>query len=387
MPDIIARIRQHSDFWRENAPRAEQLGRLPDDVAAKLTELGVVRLLQSKRYGGCEAHPRTFFESVFELGRRCGSTGWVAGVVGVHPHELSQADPRLQEELWGRDPDTWVASPYAPMGRATPVPGGYDLTGRWSFSSGTDHCQWVVIGGRVLDDTGEQIGTAHFCLPRGDYEIVDGSWEVMGLRGTGSKDLVVEHAFVPEHRVIAQEEIVAGTAARAQGLDNPLYSIPRDIIFSGAITMATLALCQGVLDAYVEHARDRVSRIGGKASCDPHTLAALAESAADIQSAVQHFHWDIDRVYDTAAAGDVVDKDLRIEVRRNQAHQSARAVAAADRLFVNAGGASLHLSHPLQRMWRDAHAARNHMMNTTGPAYEQYGLNLFGHELPKNARY
>ena len=107
----------------------------------------------------------------------------------VHPHELAQSDDRLQQELWADDPDTWIASPYAPMGVATPVDGGFRFTGHWKFSSGTDHCQWVMIGGFVAnpDGTVNRGDVRHFCLPREDYEIVQDSWDVLGLRGTGSK--------------------------------------------------------------------------------------------------------------------------------------------------------------------------------------------------------
>ena len=389
MFEVMARVRELSEYWESHAAEVEQAGGIPDATAAKLKDAGVMRMLQPKRYGGYECHPRDFFETLLELGSRCSSTGWVAGVVGVHAHELAQTDPRLQDEVWGDDPDTWVASPYAPMGRATPVKGGYVFNGRWSFSSGTDQCQWVMIGGLILDEDGNPDGTGihHFCLPRGDYEIVDGSWEVMGLRGTGSKDLIVRDTFVPAYRVINQEEILAGTAARSMGLDNPLYGIPRQVMFSGAITASTLAICQGVLRAYVDHSRERVIRLSGKASQDPHQLAVLGEAAADIQASIQHFLWDIDRVHDMAAQGEQITTDLRIEVRRNQVNASSRAVRAADRLFVSTGGAALQLSHPIQRMWRDAHAAMNHMMNTAPPAYVQYGLNLFGHELPATARF
>ncbi|QHG80719.1 MULTISPECIES: acyl-CoA dehydrogenase family protein [Rhodococcus] len=389
MFEVKARVLELSDFWRDHAADNEAAGQITDEVAAALRSAGVMRMLQPKQFGGYECHPRDYFETLFELGTRCASTGWVAGVVGVHAHELAQTDQRLQEEVWGENEDTWVASPYAPMGRAKPVEGGYIFNGRWSFSSGTDQCQWVMIGGLILGPDGQPDGkgTYHFCLPRGDYEIVEDSWNVMGLRGTGSKDLIVRDAFVPAHRVIDQNRIVDGTAGRAVGLDNPLYSIPRQIMFSGAITASTLAICNGVLQAYIDHSRARISRLSGNVSQDPNSLALLGEAAADIQASVQHFLWDIDRVYDVAASGETISKDLRIEVRRNQVNASARAVRAADRLFVDTGGAALHTSHPIQRMWRDAHAAMNHMMNTTAPVYVQYGLNLFGHELPPTARY
>ena len=84
-----------------------------------------------------------------------GSTGWVAGIVGVHPWEMAMADAQVQEEIWGQDNDTWIASPYAPMGILRPVDGGYVFNGRWQFSSGTDHCDWIFLGAFIGDAEGK----------------------------------------------------------------------------------------------------------------------------------------------------------------------------------------------------------------------------------------
>jgi len=386
--DVLTRIEALADYFAANGRANETAGRLTDGVAAKLKDTGVMRMLQPKRFGGMESHPVDFMKAVIAAGSADAATGWVAGVVGVHPHELALGDLRLQEEIWGEDQDTWVASPYAPMGIGRPVEGGYIFNGHWKFSSGTDHCQWVMIGGFVAnpDGTPNKDDVRHFCLPRADYEILQDSWDVMGLRGTGSKDLVVKDVFVPDYRVIAQDDIIAGTAGRALGLDNPLYSIPRHVMFSGAIATGTLAIAQGALGAALAFNSTRVQRGGVKASTDTFQLQAVGKAAADIQSSIAHVLGDFERVYDHAASGKVVPLDMRLEVRRNQARATHRALAAVDDLFLHAGGGSLHMDQPLQRFWRDMHAGMNHIVNVAEPAYGNWALDYFGHELPAGAR-
>ena len=149
MHEVVEKVHKAADVLTEEAVPSDEIGRLTDRTAATLRETGLVRLLQPTEYSGYEAHPNDFLEAVMAVGAASPSAGWVAGVVGVHPWEIAMMDPRLQEEIWGTDPDTWTASPYAPMGRATPVDGGFLFTGRWPYSTGTDHADWVILGGFV----------------------------------------------------------------------------------------------------------------------------------------------------------------------------------------------------------------------------------------------
>lgn len=381
---VFAKIEDLADVFSANADLSEDMGRLSDATAQALKQTGVMRMLQPREFGGMETHPCDYLKAVLEIGVRDGSAGWVSGVVGVHPHELAHGHRQMQEEVWGQDPDTWVASPYAPFGRAVPTEGGYRFTGRWSYSSGTDHCQWVMIGGLIADEDGTVTDPVvkHFVLPRGDYEIVEGSWDVMGLKGTGSKDLVARSVFVPWYRVIDTVGITEGTGGHDPSRqENPLYRMPRNIMFSGVITGGTLALAKGTLVAFIAYAQNRESRMG-KASTDPVLLATLGAAAADIDVSILSLLHDTERIYDICAAGRIPTLEERAEVRRNQVRASHRAVAAADSIFKIAGGHAIYRVSSLQRHWRDAQTALHHVSNQEAPIYNAWGLNLFGHPVP-----
>mgnify|MGYP003690135367 FL=1 len=195
---VIDRINDLADQLREQAWEAEKLGKLPDETAKMLRAAGPIRLLQSKGYGGYEVHPREFAETVMAPAALDPASGWICGVVGVHPWQVAFADPKVAAEMWSQDQDVWMASPYAPTGVAKPVDGGYIFNGRWQFSSGTDHCDWIILGALLGDGEGKPLmppKMLHMILPRQDYEIVEDSWNVVGLRGTGSKDIIVRDAL------------------------------------------------------------------------------------------------------------------------------------------------------------------------------------------------
>ena len=150
------------------------------------------------------------------------ASGWICGVVGCTPLPARVRRSAGAEEIWGADTDTWVASPYAPQGVATPVDGGYLFNGRWQFSSGTDACEWIFLGAMVGDADGKPLmppQMLHMILPRKDYQIVEDSWNVVGLRGTGSKDVIVRDAFVPDYRAMNADR-GNGRHRPAQGRDD-----------------------------------------------------------------------------------------------------------------------------------------------------------------------
>lgn len=383
MGQVLDRIEQHADEIRAAGAEGDKLMRLSDATADRLRDAGAIRMLQPKQYGGLEVHPREFAETTMAVGAMDGAAGWVTGIVGVHPWELAFFDTEAQDEVWGRDPDTWMASPYAPMGVARPVDGGYLLSGRWSFSSGTDHCQWVMIGAAVGDERGKRVTpprTLHVLLPRSDYEIDQESWDVVGLRGTGSKDLIVEDAFVPAYRTIDAATVFDGTAPKVAGRTETLYNFPFSCIFPLGITSALIGIAEGALACHIAAQKSRVAITGIPIKEDPYVLYAIGDAAAEIAASRAAILETVDRFWDLVERRQDVTFEMRAIGRRTQTAAAWRVVRAVDEIFARSGGGALQMKTPLQRFWRDAHAGLCHAIHVPGSIFHSSALTQLGGE-------
>ncbi|MGZ5396551.1 MAG: acyl-CoA dehydrogenase family protein [Mycobacterium sp.] len=381
---VIDRVMEMAGQLREQGAEAEKIGQLTDQTTKAMKAAGNIRLLQPTKYSGYEVHPREFAETVMATASLDPAAGWVNGVVGVHPYQLAYADPRVAEEIWGSDVDTWVASPYAPQGVAKPVDGGYIFNGRWQFSSGTDQCEWIILGAMLGSNEPGADGQPlmppqmlHMILPRKDYEIVEDSWNVVGLRGTGSKDVIVRDAFVPDYRTMDATEVMDGTAQRKAGMTSTLYLMPWSTMFPLGITSAVVGIAEGALAAHLDYQRDRVGAYGAVKD-DPYLMYAIGEAAADINAARQELLANVDRIYDIVDSGAEVSFTDRAAGRRTQVRAAWRAVAAVDQIFARSGGNALRMDKPLQRFWRDAHAGLAHAIHIPGTPYHASALSSFG---------
>jgi 3-hydroxy-9,10-secoandrosta-1,3,5(10)-triene-9,17-dione monooxygenase len=377
MSEVLEKIEARAEEIAALGPSNEKLGRLDDRAAALLRETGVIRMLQPAKYGGAEAHPAEFAEAVMRLASLDGSTGWVAGIVGVHPWEMAMCDPRVQEEVWGEDNDTWIASPYAPMGVIRPVDGGYVFNGRWQFSSGTDHCDWIFLGAYLGDENGEAImppRVHHVILPRSDYTIVEDSWDVVGLRGTGSKDIIVKDAFIPDYRVVEFSRFTDGSQPREAGLTNPTYHIPFTTAFPLGITSAVIGIAEGALAAHLAYQRTRVQITGTKVKDDPYVLFAISQAAAEIQASRVSMLDNARRFHDEAERGQDVTFAERAESRRTQVSAAWRAVRAMDEVVARSGGNGMRMDNPIQRFWRDGHMGLAHAIHVPGSVFHVQSL-------------
>ncbi|MDJ0788962.1 MAG: acyl-CoA dehydrogenase [Myxococcota bacterium] len=382
MHEAVAYIHEHGDALRDEHVACDEAGKLTDVTASLMRSSGGMRMLQARSHGGFETEPSDFFEWVRAVGRYNASAGWVAGVVGVHPWEVALVEPALQDEIYGNDPDVWVASPYVPQGRAVREGDGFRFSGRWQYSTGTDHCGWVVLGGLVVDENGSPgpiPDLRHFFLPRGDYEIVEDSWKVMGLSGTGSKDILIEGAFVPEYRTIAHGPLAEGEYASRQ-LGNALYQLPFGCVFSAAIGSALFGIAQGALDRYRDYVRNRVSVSGVVGKTDPYQQEALAELEADLAAGIVHVDAMLSEWGEQLAKGDPITTSQRLEFRRNQVRASQRVLFGVDKLFSRSGSAAVWATRPLERYWRDVRTAGSHICNMADVVYGRWADHEFGNE-------
>ncbi|MFE7723920.1 acyl-CoA dehydrogenase family protein [Nocardia rhizosphaerihabitans] len=389
MTKVLDNIAAIADQLRDQAPAAERLGQLPDATAQLLKSAGPIRLLQPKKYSGYEAHPREFAETVMATAALDPASGWIAGIVGVHPWQLAFADPKVQDEVWADDHDTWMASPYAPTGIARPVDGGYIFNGRWQFSSGTDHCDWIFLGAMLGNPDGSMAlppTMLHMILPRQDYTIVEDSWNVVGLKGTGSKDIIVKDAFVPTYRVMNGDHVIDGTAQKEYGVTETLYKMPWSTMFPLGISSAVVGIAEGALAAHLDYQRDRVGAQGTAVKDDPYVLFAIGEAAADINAARQELLSNADRIFDAVDKGQEISFAERAAVRRTQVRAAWRAVMAVDQIFARSGGNAMRMDKPLQRYWRDAHVGLAHAIHVPSTVYHASAISSLGLEPADNLR-
>jgi 3-hydroxy-9,10-secoandrosta-1,3,5(10)-triene-9,17-dione monooxygenase len=340
----------------------ERLRRIPDETMAAVRGAGILRALQPRRWGGAELAPTTFFDGVLDVAAVCGSTGWVLSVLGVHAWQLGLFDDQAQAEVWGDDRDALIASSFAPVGRVEPVAGGFALSGRWSFSSGCDHCSWALLGGVVsAGDGAADIRT--FLVPRRDYAI-DDDWHVAGLVGSGSKTLVLEGVHVPEHRTLRASDVFRITSPGLASNGGPLFRLPLPGVFAWCIAAPAIGVARGAVAEYAAQVRSRVDLYDRSAvSASPFAQRRYAAASAEVAAAADRLRATLGDMYTTVCGGGAVGLDARARSRWDAAHAVERSVRAVDLLFEAAGGRALYLTNPLQRAFRDIHAMRAHATN------------------------
>lgn len=382
---LAERAGEIAPLLQAKAAENEKLAQLSDETAAALRSVGVIRHFQPPEHGGFAGHPRDFVEGVIEIARADSAAGWVSGVVGVHPWEVTLLDPRVADEIWGEDPDTWIASPYTPTGILDPVDGGYVLNGRWQFSSGTDHAQWLFLGALKGNGQGQPAlppTPVHVVLPRSDYTIVPDSWDVVGLSGTGSKDIVVQDAFIPGYRTVEFAEVVSGAAAARAGRSESVYKLPFSVLFPVGITASVIGIVEGALALHAGYQRGRISAAGAALRDDPYVAYAAGEAASDVRASRIQLIDGISRLFDRVEAGKEVTFEERSVVRRDQVRAAWRAVSALDEIFARSGGNAVRRDNPLQRAWRDAHVGLNHFIHVPGSIYHANALVQYGVDVP-----
>ncbi|WP_405914009.1 flavin-dependent monooxygenase [Streptomyces sp. NBC_00963] len=376
---VLETVRTLLPAIAERARATDEKGRIPDRTVRELTGAGVFRMLQPRPFGGQEADLVEFYEVIRAISAVCCSTGWVASVLGVHPWQLGLFPEQAQREVWGTDPDTLVSSAYAPVGRLTPIDDGYRLTGRWSFSSGCHYARWALLGALVIGDRGRPVDFLSVLVPRSDYRIED-VWDVVGLRGTASNDILVEQAFVPRHHVIRNYEQAQLKGPGQKINRGPLYRLPFGAVFTSAVTAPVVGAVAGGYDSYVAATKERgsLSLGGGRFAEDPYAQVAIARAASEIDATVLQMDRNIRELTAHAAQGRDIPMELRLRTRRDQVRGTERAVTAIDLLFKTAGGHSLRRGSPIERAWRDAHAGSVHVANDVERTLAMYGRGALG---------
>jgi 3-hydroxy-9,10-secoandrosta-1,3,5(10)-triene-9,17-dione monooxygenase len=375
---LIERAKQLAPVLAERRQQCAELRRIPDETIADLANGDFFRMYLPTRWGGLACHPADVYEAQLELASGCPSTGWVFGVLAVHTWQLALFHPQAQDEVWQDDTTTLISSSYAPVGKVTVVDGGYRLSGRWSFSSGSDHCKWVFLGAFVPAGEGRPPDMRTFLVPRSDYQVVD-TWHVSGLKGTGSNDIVVNDAFVPEHRT---HRFNHGFKCNSPGNElntETLYRMPFGQIHVRSVSTPAVGCLQGALNGYRSVTTKKVATSdGSRVRLDPSSQELAADAHRTLDEVRLVLRRNFTHLMDLAERGEALPLQERVAYRYDSARAVSRCVAAVDGLFTASGGGALFLKHPIQTFFQDVHAIRAHFANNAAKPARNLGGTLLG---------
>jgi 3-hydroxy-9,10-secoandrosta-1,3,5(10)-triene-9,17-dione monooxygenase len=358
---LKTRARALVPVLRARAAATETLRRLPDETIADLHASGIFRMLQPNRVGGSELPYRAMVELGAILAEGCGSTAWVVTNLASHHWMLAMWPREAQDEVWGQSPDALIGSALVfPSGKAVAVDGGFRLSGRWPFSSGVDPSRWNFVGGIVHDARDKPIEQRIFLVAARDYQIID-TWYVTGLRGTGSKDIQMSDIFVPAHRTLPLAAIAGGTAPGCA--DNPaaLYRLPVLGLFAFVVGGVSLGLARGAIADFTQSMHARIATYSGRRLADLANLQLkIGEASALADTAEALMLKACDEATQLIEAGLTPSIEQKARWRRNGAYAASLCTEAVNLLFAATGGGGVYLDQPIQRAFRDAHAANAH---------------------------
>ncbi|MEJ5057771.1 MULTISPECIES: acyl-CoA dehydrogenase family protein [unclassified Pseudomonas] len=375
--DLLERARRLVPALRARTAQADKDLKVPVESVVELQDAGLLRALQPRAFGGYEVDPRTFFEIQTILAEGCMSTAWIYGVMGVHPWQLARYPIEAQREVWADDHDALICSTYMPAAKVTVVEGGYRISGRWGFSSGSEHCQWVFLGG-ILPPDGE-LAAEHgtFLLPRRDYQI-ERNWDVLGLRGTGSHDIVVEDVFVPAHRVQRTNNWTLEATPGRLVNTNPIYAIPFAQVFSRAVSTSAIGALQGAINEFRDNAANHIGKHGARTADDPVAQTAVAEAMITVDSLRLVLERNYEHLMSLARAGEYPDTETRLLYRYQSAYVTNICAERANDLLRSMAASGLYNTNPVARLFRDLHQARGHIANNYMAYGRSYGAVMLG---------
>ncbi len=377
--EFIQRAKDLQPILRKRALETERLGKVHPDTIADFTEAGFFRMFQSSYWGGYESHPADIFRVQELLAQACPSSAWIMGVIGVHNWQIAHFSKRAQEDVWASNADILASSSYAPTGTVEQVDGGCVLRGRWYYSSGVDYADWILVGGVIPADAPFP-DYRTYLVPKRDFEILE-DWDVMGLRGTGSKSVQIKEAFVPLYRqlpIIASQTFT--TPGLAEGTANhPLFRVPFPTIFGACITTPALGAAQRMLDLFIENTGKAASLYtGARWAEEQATQVRIAEADGYLRAARLQMAANYDEIMSNLAGGDFLDLVQRARYRFDHCNLVEFAHRAADLIFVASGARSLVLDQPMQSLYRDVQAARTHAINNRTKWASVFGRIVLG---------
>lgn len=355
---LVIRARELATALRSRAEKADAERSVPRESIDEIVAAGLGgRVLAPARFGGAELGLEAAFDIAVELGKACGSTAWCAALLPHGTHIAAMFPEPAQQAVFATGPDPNIAASLAPAATVVRVDGGYRITGEHHFASGVDHANWAMVSGFVEVD-GRKVNH-HFLLPATEFTIRD-TWFAAGMRGTGSKTIVVDDVFVADGFELPAAAVIAGDGPGTVANGNVLYRQP--LALHGVLTFVAplLGVAAGAYEWFVESSRERKAQNGAKVAESEIVQETLALAGADIDAAELLLR----RILTLTTAAQPPDRDERARTIRDSTRATQLLTGAVDRLLKQSGTRAFMETSPLQRMWRDAHMMASHISFT-----------------------
>jgi 3-hydroxy-9,10-secoandrosta-1,3,5(10)-triene-9,17-dione monooxygenase len=353
--EVIERARGIAAAVAPNVERAEKLRRLPPENVAAMMQSGLMAMMRPARFGGWGGDWIDLLNACTEVGRVCGSTSWCLSFLLHHQWIFAYFPDAAQKRVYGADPDPKFVVSFAPAGKVRAVPGGWELSGEWPWGSGGDHCNWGMVNAIIPDPAGGPPHARFFLLQPGQFRMRD-VWYSVGLKASGTNNIVVDPLFVPAELTLDLQQARDGTAPGCSLDEGVLFRSPLTAQAWVGIVSPLLGVARGACDAFIDYTRAKISTMGDKVAEGAPMQIAIGESLADLDAAFAL----AERVNESLFANQPIALEHRVSHRRNATLASRLALQAVDRLFDLAGAQGLTETGALQRHWRDAHAITHH---------------------------
>ena len=377
---ILARIAEIQPLLEKNAAQGETDRRVVEESITALTGAGAFKIAQPRRYGGYGLPVRAMLDVSAAVAEADGGTAWVVALSNVCAWLGGLFSRQAQDDVWGTNPDAKLSGVLSPTAETTKVDGGYRVTGRWYYNSGSWHADWAAVGIPLTDETGEVVDQGMALLPRTDLGFED-TWFVAGMRSSGSNCLIADNVFVPDHRVMSVPPAIGGQYAVEQ---------PEEDLFRAALVPVLTLVLAGPQLGLGRKALRLVREKAGRKAISYTTYATqadsvgfqlqLAEAAMRIDTAHLHAYRAADDIDTAAANGVYPDLERRARLRADTGWAVENVTRAIDILLSAHGAGSFADVNPLQRVWRDSAVAARHAIAAPMVNYEVYGKALLGRE-------
>jgi len=360
---------------RSSAPETDALRELPRPLFEAMADAGLFRLALPRTLGGFEMDLPSYIQVIEELGRADASTAWVTNQVSIFATYAARMPTAAARAIWIDTPRSVVANTPQANAQAIVVSGGYRVTGRQGFSTGCRHASWLAAHATVTEQGRPRLDDGQpemrYCfVPRAEAQLLD-TWQVRGMRGTGTNHFQVDDVFVPEDRTV--KSVTAPLIEQG-----PLYRLPRTLVFASGDAAVALGTARSCLAAFTELASTKTPRAMDALLRDqPLIQSEVGRAEARLRSGLAFLREAVREIWDAVLANGAVTLEQRAVLRLATTDGIRTAVAIVDIVYNMAGATAAYESSPIQRHFQDVHVMSQHLQARLAH-YELVGRHWLG---------